>query len=414
MKRENGMTIGYVVFDEDLSSPLIQSQVIDVITEIKRQAGERFSIVLIWFCPIKIYFRRSQVRHFRQYLDSQHIRLVVVPILYLGRWFAARLVQIPLIYQTTVAILILSRRLGIKLFHVRSYPGTLPFCLLKRFTRDIRFIVDTRSDFVKENTLKSWKNAPLTRRYWTKKEKEIYQMADGIVAISEQFYLDKLRGFHAKSYVIPNNVRLMNVDGNTPSYRKILRNQMGIAQDSVVFSYSGSLGNGWNKIETYAALVRNLATLPFSYHILILSPQYKEVSGVFDRFGIERTLYTAISVEHSELPKYLSIADFGLQLMMHVDTRIGVKVVEYLSVGLPVIVNRNVLGAAEFVKRHRVGIVIDGTAVDGSAVSEILSNYGAISRRCRQVASDNFSTENIAKKYVLMYTSMFNKRPWLP
>jgi glycosyltransferase involved in cell wall biosynthesis len=88
-------------------------------------------------------------------------------------------------------------------------------------------------------------------------------------------------------------------------------------------------------------------------------------------------------------------------------TRLGVKVVEYLSCGLPVIVNSNVGGAAHVISVHDVGAVVDlGHPASIDRLRRLFQCAPAMRERCRAVAESEFSVAASAARWVALYREL--------
>ena len=135
-----------------------------------------------------------------------------------------------------------------------------------------------------------------------------------------------------------------------------------------------------------------------------------ELKTAFEQCDIQAHEYFAISAELHDVPSYLSIADFGLNFMSKPDIRMSIKTVEYLAMGLPVIVNSNLLGGKELVDHYDIGLVVDLDHFNLDVVNNFIRNKNEeISLKCRKLAYENFSTEKVARQYVELYQSLTTK-----
>ena len=84
----------------------------------------------------------------------------------------------------------------------------------------------------------------------------------------------------------------------------------------------------------------------------------------------------------------------------------GTKIVEYLAVGLPVIVNKNLGAAANIINDQNFGFVID----DNIKNEKITSNLKKISKINRDTiiifANQEYELLSVAKKYINVYSEL--------
>lgn len=399
------MNIAYIVFAESIFSPILCNQVINLLNLIA--SGSKYNIHLLWFCSIKTYVtKKHDITDLRSNLAKDKINLHAIPIFYLERWFCAKWYHVPLIYQIIIPIIKLNKKYNFVILHVRSFPGAIPLHIMVRFY-GAKIILDTRSDFVSENMLAAWKNDLLTIKYWKKQENKLYNISKKIVVVSDVYKDEKLSMFNDKVEIIPNNVFIAS-NSTYNNFKYTYRKQKNIL-NKIVFCYLGSFNYAWNKIETYIKFFESNLYLLDNIHFYIITQNKEEVKDILKKSHVLTGKYTLESVKSEDVPKYLSVADIGLQLMTHQDSRIGIKVVEYLAAGLPVIVNQNVRGAASIIEKNKLGIVIGNDYVlPKYKIDELIKSKDIISKRCRKFAIDNFSNEAIAQRYIRLYDAIIH------
>jgi glycosyltransferase involved in cell wall biosynthesis len=86
---------------------------------------------------------------------------------------------------------------------------------------------------------------------------------------------------------------------------------------------------------------------------------------------------------------------------------LGIKTVEYLAAGLPLVVNTKSSGAAEIVERYGVGLVVDDErSVDQEALRRLADKKQEVSAACRKLAETRFSTSVVANRYLQLYSRL--------
>ena len=113
----------------------------------------------------------------------------------------------------------------------------------------------------------------------------------------------------------------------------------------------------------------------------------------------------------TEISDYLSAADYGYHAIPAQPdsfSRMGTKIVEYLAVGLPAIVNENVGAAASILNEHNLGITINENS-NSKFIVDRLKLINEIDRSERiNFAKENFEVSSAAKKYLKIYEDLDN------
>lgn len=393
--------IAYVVVREDLWGPVVRSQVLEVLERLGSPLRQR--IILIWFVRMDMLLRRGgEIRSIRESLLGKGLHLVTLPFVawrFPVTWFLLPLV----LPQWLLGLLWLCLRYDCRIFHCRSYHAGLAATVLKKVLR-IKVIFDPRSPFPEENLAAGrWGRGRISLNFlfWKKIEKWIARHCDRIIATSRPFaeFFESYTSAE-KISVIPNNyVGLPPGGGAYPP------------NGQVTICYAGSFGH-WNNPGTYLRFMSLVAEkdslLRFKF---IISP------GTRDFFEHEITAFPLLndrvevcSVAQEEVLLELSEGTAGVQIMEQPDARLGIKVVEYLAAGLPVIVSSNVRGAADAISAHGVGLVLDDRYRNVDEViaftRQVAADREHWRQRCQKVARGQFSSEAVAGKLSQLYQAL--------
>ena len=408
------MNVAYVIWLEDLEHPIIRGQVVGLLKELRRYV-EGGRLYLVAFQPVwefllrRFALKRANLKRVRAELKQNNLDLCLVPVIWSPwRWLVAKWLQIPLIQiQAFPVLLYFSAVKKVKLFHCRSYPVTLPALMVKKLF-DIKVIFDPRSPFPEENIIAgNWSNNSFTYKMWKRLERKYLTEADVTIAIAKTYieHFEKIAA-DVRFVEIPNNVDITKFVPNK-NFRDTFRSKIDIDDDEVVFVYCGSLGDHWNNPTAYAEFLIRLRALDIKHRFLFITPDVTELQRAVDQYNVQPHEYFAISVDLQDVPSYLSAADFGLNLMSEPDIRLSIKTVEYLAMGLPVIVNSNLLGGKELVNQHNVGLVVDLDDFSLDELKQFIKEKGQqLSFKCRKIACEKFSTEKVAKQYAELYLSL--------
>jgi len=409
------MNIAYAIWLESLKSPILKGQVIEILKEINKLSFKT-NIYFFAFQPAhRILLHYQEFQNIKKELKNSNIKLIIIPCLILPRfisWFNAKWYIIPLIFiYTFPKLLFLVYYYNINILHCRSYPIMLAAVITKKVKKSIKIVFDPRSPFPEENiTARRWTNSSFSYKLWKNLEKLFLKESNVTVAITNTYteHFKKISP-QLNFVIIPNNVDVKNFISND-KLRKSLRAELRLNDDEIIFAYSGSIGNHWNNPNIYAKFIIKLRELNIKHKFLFLTPNKMILKETFDKYNIKNDEYINICVEFNNVPKYLSIADLGMNLMNKKDIRMSIKTCEYLAMGLPVITNLNVLGAKEIVDQYKVGLIIkDIENINMNKIKNIIREKQNISIKCRKLAIEKYSNNKIAMQYLNLYKTLYKK-----
>lgn len=400
MTSRHAEQLGYIVVREELTSPVVASQVLHVLEEIADR--RELDIRLIWFARIDRLWLDDSFKEVKASLALNRVRLSVIPII-AGRvpisWFLVPFV----IGQVVIGLAWIRWRHGVRLFHSRSYAAGTATAILSILS-GIRFVFDPRSLMVEEQVSAGlWRRGGATSRFWVVAERWIVQRATAVVVTSDAMGRELASRARGTFVMIPNNYPR----GPLPSRERNVCDDDSVAKVTHL-CYVGSLGH-WNKPAVYLDCLRAMQRAGLAARLHFFVPQAS-------RDSLERALESARdlvpyctveSVDQGSILARIAPLDVGLQLMDKEDTRLGIKVVEYLAAGLPVLVAPQVQGATEIVEHHRVGFVVPS---EERLWAGLVANIGDVKVRrgywathCQAVARKNFLVEAVASRLLNLY-----------
>jgi glycosyltransferase involved in cell wall biosynthesis len=428
-RASNARQVIYVLWEEQPWDALIRRQVLELLAEMRRLAPE-LSIRIVSFCPAhRLLLNRANLRGVRAYLAKHRIALSVVPTLTpwplplpavrYRRGAGLRPVHadhpallLPLLLATAVPVLLLAHVRGASLFHARSYPAACAVMALQWILPRVRLVFDPRSDYPEEGVVAGrWRAGSLAFRMWKGIEGRLLRSA-AVTACPAQTYVEhyRLQFGPVRTQVVPNNVDTAAFSRD-PSAREESRRALGIADATKVFCYLGTLhSRSWHRPHTYAQLVRAYRQLPAAHVVLFLIPEASGAAllNALHEAGVEKHEYIVAHPAYADVPRMLAAADYGIMALPVRKVALGTKVVEYLSCGLPIVVNANCLGARELVARDGAGWIVnvgagdlDATPDDCEGLSRLLQPPAR--ERLSQLARDRFSNPAVARRYLEIY-----------
>ncbi len=307
----------------------------------------------------------------------------------------------------------LIKKKKIEVIQTRSYIPAIMVWFIKKFFR-INFIFDMRGLIPDEQAYSgNWPKGSLKYKLAKYVEKKLILSADSIVVVNESFkdYIQNSILYKTKKNitVIPNCVDVNKFVFN-PKQRKNLRLKLGLS-DKLVLVYSGSFAE-WHLIDKMINFFIVLKKTSNRAHFLILSYEKDKTKTILNNNLIEVD-YTIIDVPPQEMPNYLSIADLAISFIQPTFTKkiacSPIKFAEYLSTGLPVIINGQISGTDEMVKKNNLGVVIDEFNKENyqtgvKNILKILEDKNT-NIRCRKFIENNLSLKQSINKYESIYQS---------
>ncbi len=398
--------LAYVVVREDLEGPILQSQVIEILSRLSKEESK--DITLVWFYRVDFLFRgERRIREIKSDLYEKGVDLVAIPFISLG--FPVSWYLLPLVLpQWWLGILWVYFGKKKNIFHCRSYHSALAGVLFKKFF-PIKLIFDPRSPFPEENVAANrWKsNSSVNYKVWKKIEKLLCQKSDRTIAISHPFR-DSLNSIAVDSRieVIPNNYPA-SFDLNKQSKEKQKEEP-----ETVKICYVGTFGH-WNSPEPYfrfLAFAIESSQIPVRAKFIVSSKTISFLEEFLEKEVIDQNQLSIQSALQGDVFDHISGCVAGLQIMTTPDDRLSIKFVEYLAAGLPVIVSENVRGAAYIVKKYGVGFILKNDFSNQHQVLEFIydvsKNREIWRDKCKNIAEELFSPEVVSKKLKNLYETV--------
>lgn len=257
-----------MIYNEDLKSGLIKTQVIELLKSIASKSKKNKIILLAFLSFYDFIFNYKQYQNLKVELSKKNIKciLLFIPTMY-NRYFILNPLNIVLYSIISVPLLLLIiNKFKVNCIHARSYQSMyFAYIVKKLFIKDIRIIFDMRSIFPEENK-SSGRFNKITYYMWKYLEYRLIKKSDIVVGVSPPFrkYINNINP-NTKTRIIPCSVQSEILKFDYFARQKI-RKEMNLKEKDILFVYSGSLGrkNHWNYLGTYLdffyAIKQNLPT----------------------------------------------------------------------------------------------------------------------------------------------------------
>ena len=403
------MKINYIIFNERPFSPLIQSQIIPLLTTLsKNKEITLFQFIQFW----NFKSHKKEIIKTRSLLKKNGIKVKFIPFAFPEQLLTNFFLKKVLVSFTTILFKVtLNLNNSNNIYHVRGYFASLILCKIKKNKKkELKIIFDGRSLYPLEGiTRKLWNKNSLIYKSWLLSEKIIIQNANITVCINEEIkgYYDKIHSSGEKELVPIFAVKRLTK--NTTNLEGKIYNLK--LKGKTVFIYSGSLEvDFWNDLNLYADYIKRISTIDNNaYFIIASNSSHKNIQNKFDSINIPKNVYTLISSNPTDVIQLYKLSDFGLQLMPPLEdgfSRLGVKVIEYLINGLNVVTNDNCGSAKNLIKSSGYGFILN---LD----NEFDNNYkqGVISMKISDMENHilkKFTIDYASSRYLELYNDLTN------
>ena len=428
-KMIESIKVAYFVVNEDLYSPLLRRQVVELLQDIKKRSDTVDITIFLFQSLTALVSKRRRIKYLHNELKKTGINFVVLPNIcpwpvpnfsfrktdvgwrpngVWNRWAArffsvyAQLFMIPIFLIGNFDI-----------FHCRSYPASFAAMVTKKLFPRLKLLFDPRSDFPEESVVAGrWQTHSKDFHFWKNQEKNLLETSDAVACISHA-YVDhfKVNSKQFSYFIAPNNVRTSFFKRSLEE-REIKRKNLGFRDTDVVFAYLGGMTkSGWHRPEfykTFFCLVKN--EIPGA-KLLMLIPEHAKVFTKEIFSDVEGV--AIVSPKFFEVSDWLSAADFGLMFMRKRRLAVGTKIGEYLSASLPIISNPNSIGTCQFLEQYPdAGAVVglglgdlDNVVDFSSLANPELQMPEKKTEKFRRIGEKVFDNFVIAEQYIKTYNN---------
>ncbi len=308
-------------------------------------------------------------------------------------------------------------RRRINVVHCRSYRPAFIGSLLKLFMGS-GFLFDMRGFLIDELVADGrWNGTGLKYRIAKRVEQFLILSADAITVTSPQFkeIVLSLPYFPAsradKVITIPNCADVNRFSLVDAERRRILREKLGW-DGRLVAVFAGDAIRYRDTLDEIISFFDVLKSArPDAYLVLA-------VTGNPDNMNPERLLmlgrqsFKVVSVPPQDMPDYLAAADIGLSFLKNKNFSIAItspiKFAEYLSCGLPVVINPGIGDTGRIIEQYKVGVVIDRQKPEQvksgvSALLEMIATDPDLRQHCHETAEQELSLDLSVERYAAVY-----------
>jgi glycosyltransferase involved in cell wall biosynthesis len=317
----------------------------------------------------------------------------------------------------------LHKKNNFKIVHCRSYiPAFAGLSLRKKY--GVKFIFDIRGFWIEERIDgKIWNLAnPFYKqayRYFKKKEKEFFGIADYIISLTykakEEILSWKNLGHNPKIEVIPTcaDMKLFSDNQINHDLKQNFKQKLGITHDDFVLTYLGAIGTWYMLDEMLGFFEVLLSEKPNAKFLFITHEREQNIRMKSQLHGIPDKNILVQKAERHEVPAWLLLSDFSIAFIKPAYSKMAsspTKFGELLSMGIPFICNRGIGDMDEIVSKYQCGILAGGFTRDDykKVIQQMNSFRQSDTARFRKAAEEYFSLTGGIEKYNSVYQKLLN------
>lgn len=297
-------------------------------------------------------------------------------------------------------------------------PGAIGYCLSVLLNR--KLILDSyepHAEAMVENGTWKRENLAFKLLFWLERKQTerascIISATQGMHEYAKRKYDVDIKNFFVKPACVDLN--LFNEDVvNDQS----LRHQLGL-ENKIICVYAGKFGGIYLEDEIFDFIKVASNYWGSSFRFLILTNHsIKEITTYCNRAEVDMDNVVMRFVSHSEVPRYLGLADFALTPVKPIPTKkycSPIKDGEYWALGLPIVISANISDDSEIIEKNDIGVVLKAFNQDAyqNAVLKIdnLRKRPGIPHKIRDVARRYRSYEIAERVYWEIYSNKLKKK----
>lgn len=384
-----------------LREPLVQTQVLPYLREIKKLGNIKIS--LLTFEPnFKKNWTNEQIQIERKKLAEEDIEWYCLP-------YHKRPSAPATLYDVLNGARLarkLMRREKFDVLHARVHTPAMMGAIVKKLGgAGAKMLFDIRGFFPEEYTDAGvWKQGGWLYKSVKQAEKWLFSEADGFVILTEKgreilFPESKETGFDKFGRpveVIPCCVDFDRFKSAGENSRREMRRKLNVENRRVI-AYIGSFG-GWYLTEEMADFFGAAKEQDASTFALVLTQSNPGmIAELLKSRGFSENDYLIKKVLPEEIPAFLSAADMAISFIKACYSKQAsspTKIAEYLACGLPLISNSGVGDLDALIEGEKVGVILRGFAKENylEALEKIedLKRAENLAEHCRRVSSKYF------------------------
>ena len=315
------------------------------------------------------------------------------------------------------AWLITTRR--VRIVHARSYVAAFMAAVLKKIF-GVRFIFDMRGLWVDERVDGGlWPSNGFLFRTSKRIEQWMISQADHIVVLTEAMkrYLQELPNPGGRGRAPITVIRTCVDLERFPCEAAEGPERPEELHDKFVLVSSGALA-GWKlfgeMLDFFSVLKEEI---PSAHFLILTHMDHRMIETEMRVRGIGPEYYTIRRVHYREVSRWLSWGDAAVCFYRQCFSSIGTcptKLGEFLSVGLPIVINTGIGDCDEIVGRTKTGVMVEDFGTSGyrdaiHRLNRLSEDRKELSERCKRAAGEIFALRKGVARYREIYQRLADR-----
>ena len=344
------MKVNYIIHGERPNNGIIKNQVLKLFDQLANE--KKLDITVTFVCNFFIYYKNRN-SFLKLKFTYKNLKIKVIPLIIIPERFEQKsyFVSKYLSYFNLFGYFFIQRDFDTLI--TRSYNSSFFISLLKPFFSKSNLIFDPRSLYPLERYDYGYFSTIKLKELWLKRESQILKTFNKVISVSfgmTKYFNKKFN--NQNIFYLPFSVKKTN----SKSY--------SLNTDVINAVYVGSLDfSRHNDPFLYKKYCEKLISLVPNINFIFVSASINNTVKKY--FLSSKLLRNSIKFySGSEMVEYwLSKSDFGIYFMKTSSdsfTRIGVKSIEYISSGLPIVHNNGVGGIKDHINNKYLINLDDG------------------------------------------------------
>jgi len=381
-----------------IDSGIVRSQVVEMLQSLRGLSGVE-AVTLLSFVSPRLYARRRSLFAIaRQELRDRDIELILRITPAASNWPLS--MQYLLFLWTLPIAWWIARSRRINVVHSRGYAAGL---LAHWTSRKLgtRHLFDPRNFYPEEMVSSGrWNPGGATYLFWRRKEREIVAEAGYTIGVTPD-YCKRYRSRGARRVrFVPS--RTLTSDYTVYDSPDSPPRVVFVGEMEAYYYPPERIGRWFGMLKPHLPGAR-----------LVLHTRYApdKVAAGLTKAGLEREEWSLSALAPTDLRKVIGRYTLAL-LPGREDGNWPVKYAEYLSAGVPVVIDDGLNDIIrDAVLENRLGIFVDpDDPVSFAAVRELHADLPAVRRRCRDYARRHLDISLSARQYHRLYRQLLSER----